>query len=336
MSNTREYKGDPIDASWSTAPWNRDGETVEASDDNTEEHSMDTIEWPENATPKEELKDDQIAVIKKAARYRNIESGPKLTQLAVGDARSPSYAGSVLRTHWPERYWVAPEDTTDKEYLEALGKTDLSGENAGNVKLSKEDVKEIRIRARTGDSLTEIADTFPVSRSCVSEAATGTNWSHLESPPPVEYDEKHKEYVPKGTAEIPRHGVGNTIQQVSTQEIRERALEGETAAEIAKDTPASKTTIRARLKGRRDVGAPDIPPLEYKNNTEGWVVADEDKTEQATIDDADTDKTEDADQPEHTGYESLATDEPDTPTAKIAAVALLAAYVIYRAVRRVV
>jgi len=341
MSGSREYEGDPIDDSWQTAPWNRDGKTIEASDDNTEEHDMDTIEWPENATPKEELKDDQIAVIKKAARYRNIDNPGKLSQLAVGDKRSRSYSANVLKANWPERYWVDPEDSTDDEYLRALGESSQSessreydvGEDNAQSQLTKEDVKEIRIRARNGESIAEIGDSFPFSKKAVREAAKGQTWSHFESPPPVEYDKDRKKYVPKGLAREPGHPSGKEVH-LSTQDLREQALSGKAATDIAEGTPASDKTIRHHLNGERCIGEPDLPPLEYNVDSQEWVIADKNDTEQATIEDTEPDgDPEDTEQPEHTGYEPRTRDDDTTSAWAYVAVATVI-YGIYRLVRR--
>jgi len=208
MSGSREYNGDPIDASWSTAPWNRDGETIEASDDNTEEHTMATIEWPEGATPKENLNENQRVVIKKAARYRDMDSSRKLTDLAAAEM-SDSYAASVLASHWPERYWVDPEESTDDTYLGALEKhkpkTDetkcSAGEKNPRSRLTKEDVKEARIRAKNGESASGIAGSFDVANSTIRKAITGYNWAGVDSPQPLEYNTEKGEYVPKSQNE---------------------------------------------------------------------------------------------------------------------------------------
>jgi len=66
---------------------------------------MKPIQWPEGATPKDELNDQQKAVIEKAVRYESFNDSEKITQLAVGDERPDHYASLVLEEHWPERHW---------------------------------------------------------------------------------------------------------------------------------------------------------------------------------------------------------------------------------------
>ena len=202
----RNYNGPVIDCTWSNGPWSNNGKTIEASDDNAENGNMSTIAWPEGATPKEELSDEQIAVINKAARYRNINSTKKLTALAVGDRRSNSYAGSVLKVHWPERYWVPIEETTDEEYINALEASEVDKtEQNQNIrrtndrsKLTEEDVKEIRVRAKNGEGAAKLAEEFPVGRKSINSAINGDTWAHIEDYPPLEYDHGKEKYVPKG------------------------------------------------------------------------------------------------------------------------------------------
>jgi len=187
MSDTRNYEGDPIDASWSTAPWNRDGETVEASDDNTEEHSMDTIEWPENATPKEELNDDQIAVIRKAARYLTFENGRKLTRLAVGEKRSDQYANSVLLNHWPERYWGSEKDARYQDNVK-------KGKDNVRKVLDASDVRKARKLALDGWYRKDIAAKLDAAATTVGDCLRGDTWGDVQSPPPLKYDNKAQKW----------------------------------------------------------------------------------------------------------------------------------------------
>jgi len=207
----RNYNGPVIDCTWSNGPWSNDGETIEASDDNTNNGTMDTIEWPEGATPREELNDNQIAVIEKAARYPNIDNGPKLTQLAVGDKFNRSYSNQVLKTHWEDRYWG------DWPAMDDRGSpTGHPGSENHTAKLSKDDVKEIRNRALEGESVCSMAGDYPVQQQSLSKAVTGINWSFVESPPPLEYDRKKGRYVIPGV-EI-EHTTTETEQEEEQQE----------------------------------------------------------------------------------------------------------------------
>lgn len=190
MSGSREYDGDPVDDSWQTAPWNREGETIEASDDDAHEGNMETIDWPENATSKEELNDDQITVIKAAAKYPDINSPSKLTRIAVGDKMSSGYSGNVLVRHWPERYWAGHEDA---RYSSNVTK----GRDNAQKKLTESRVKKIRKMALKGYSRQEIVEELDSNphTSTVGDAIRGRTWDHVKSPPPLEYDNSKNEYV---------------------------------------------------------------------------------------------------------------------------------------------
>lgn len=85
---------------------------------------MEAIQWPENATARSELNENEIAVIEKAARYEFFEDSQKITQVAVGENMPEDFASKVLKKHWPERHWnvFAQVSDSDGEYKRKSGK----------------------------------------------------------------------------------------------------------------------------------------------------------------------------------------------------------------------
>ena len=321
MSDT-DYKGEPIDASWQTAPWNRDGKTIEASDDDAHEGNMETIDWPENATAKEELNDDQIAVIKTAAKYRNINNSKKLTRIAVPNKHADNYAGVTIKRHWPGRYWVDENKTssentvTDKNGSQNKPPAPLRGDENSKAKLSAEDVKEMRVRALKGESVKEIADTFPVKHKTVREAIKGITWGHIEEYPPLEYNHQIGKYERENAQDL-----SGEKPQLTTEEMRQRALNGEHATDIAENMKCWPETVRMHLRGDKSIGDPETPPLYYDSGSDQcWKLKEEDK-------DAKENETNTTPRP---------TPNPtDTSIDKRKVVGVVAvAYVIYRLVRR--
>jgi len=170
---TNEYDGDPIDASYHTAPWNENGETVEASDDDAPEHSMETAHWPENATPKEQLKEDQIAVIHEAALHRDINNAAKLKRMAVGERHAHNYAIDTLRRNWTERYNELTETSTfpDEPTTEQLRKMALDGYTA-----------------------TELAEKCDYSSPLIGKYLNGEKVKGDPETPPLEYNHSSRQW----------------------------------------------------------------------------------------------------------------------------------------------
>jgi len=320
MSGSREYDGDPVDMSWDTAPWNNDGETIEASDDNAEEHNMDTIEWPENATPKEELNDDQIAVIKKAARYPTFENSRKLTRLACSD-RSNAYAASVLANHWPERYW-----------------NDAKGH--GKVKeLTENEIVKARKMALEGYNQTQMSQEIGGSKKAIGSAVRGDPPNGgVASPPPLEYNYEEQGYSAKKPqnkdSKAPQQEKQSTLtpseEPYRIQKMREMALEGMGREEIAKEFGTGVKSVGRRLRGDVGFDIESPPPLEY-DYSEGQYVksgkSDPDEVRKEAEDDT-------PEQPENTGYEPHTPTEPDTPGAWAYVAVVAVVYGIYRLIRR--
>lgn len=57
------------------------------------------------------------------------------------------------------------------------------GEDVKGAKLTYDMVTEIRIRMKSGESLKEIANDYPVSKTTVHKAACGQAWPHVEEEP---------------------------------------------------------------------------------------------------------------------------------------------------------
>jgi len=348
----RNYNGPVIDCTWSNGPWSNDGETIEASDDNSDNGTMDTIEWPEGATPREELNDDQIAVITKAARYRNIDDARKLTQLAVGDSRAKSYAGSVLKVHWPERYWVPIEKTTDSEYIKALedsksaGKgRNVTGEENPRSTLNVEDVKEIRARAMNGENGKEIAESFPVGYSAVKKTIIGDSWRHVTSYPPLKYDTEKEVYVPKDkenwdketNEEEKYHPQNGKLDKERVKELREEALNGKNAKQLSQETGINKNTISDAINGLSWGWIKSPPPLKYDKSKRKYVVKDgsdvseQQQAEQATLDEQEQQEQQAQETPDYDP--TPVTQESSTDYSKYLSIVAIV-YMVYRVLRR--
>jgi len=98
MSDKYDYTGGVIDASWQTAPWNRDGETIEKATEN-EEGKITMTELPEEVDV-EELSENQEEIIRTAVR--NVGLSCAQVEDIVGFSRS--YVARVLRNEAPEWY----------------------------------------------------------------------------------------------------------------------------------------------------------------------------------------------------------------------------------------
>jgi len=98
MSDMKNYSGNPIDLSWQTAPWQRDGETIEKETEN-QEGTLTMTELPSEVN-KDELSDMQEQILRTAVR--NIGFSSSQIDEAVGC--SEGYAADTLRTYTPEWY----------------------------------------------------------------------------------------------------------------------------------------------------------------------------------------------------------------------------------------
>lgn len=249
-----EYSGEPIDASWQTPPWQNDGETLDAYNSDGDGEIM-TIDWPENATDPEELNDKQRAMILTTVKYPNVDSPTQLVDLSGLDVH-PSYPQNVLEAHWPERFWGAN-----------------NSEQSDNVGI---DPDELRQRLLDGSSLNKLVKEYPVSQARLSRLVRGTadDMPDCDIPPLTYLDNSEQEWVieeSKETGENKRRWA-----DVTTEELRERALNGEHATEIAESLGVTDAPVRRRLRGYDNYGVDsDIPALDFDQTTQEWCIPDE-------------------------------------------------------------
>ena len=263
----REYKGDPLNMSWNSGPWASNGETIDATTED-DKGTMTTKDWPEGATPKEQLNEDQIAVIKTAAKYPNVNSPKQLTELSGVD-RTRSYAHGVIKNHWENRYWV------NEEPKEALNP-----------------VYEMRSMALNGKNTKEIASEFGTYKHKVQDALNGVgDFKDVECEiPQLTYrgsGRRGKWVIDNG------NDAGNPKEDV--EQVRERVLNGENMSSIANDYECSDAHIRRILKGDyKNLSDSSIPPLEHNENQ--WEIANNDESQQTltkdVVGEADTDSQE--------------------------------------------
>jgi hypothetical protein len=84
-----------------------DGETVDASNPKAD-GEIQTIEWSDDAPPREELTETQQAVIEKAHNPEDFES---LADLAAQMGANKSYTAQILRRFWPEAHTKIRDDS---------------------------------------------------------------------------------------------------------------------------------------------------------------------------------------------------------------------------------
>ena len=243
----RQYSGEPLDVSWQTPPWQNNGETLDAYDSEGDGEIM-TIDWPENATDPDELNDKQKKMILTAVNYPDVDSPTQLVELSGLDV-SKAYPQNVLSTHWPDRYWVADN--------------------------SEIDVDELRQRLLDGGSLNKLVKEYPASQKHLSRLARGEadDMPDCDIPPLTYPHNSEQKWVVDESKEADENTPG--VVDVTTEELRRRALNGEHATDIAESLGVSDAPIRKRLRGYDGYGADsDIPPLEFDRPTEEWYIAD--------------------------------------------------------------
>jgi len=235
---SKKYDGEPLDMSWQTAPWNNDGETIEVHDSNGDGKTM-TIDWPENATPYDELNENQRQMIMTAARYPEVNSPQELLEKSGLDL-SEHYPNYVLRQHWPERYW--------------------SDQPSNDVEPIKKKVGEIRQRLLDGESLNQLVKESDYNQQTLSKIARG-EYNDLPDCqiPPLKYAQDSRQKWVK---------IESELDDVKT--LRQRAVNGETAVGLGDEFGVSAKTIRKKLKGKGKAGKDcDSPPLKY-TQANGW------------------------------------------------------------------
>ena len=263
----REYNGDPLDMSWDSGPWVSNGETIHATTED-DKGNMTTEDWPEGATPKEELNEDQIAVIKTAAKHPNVNSPKQLTEMSGVD-RTRSYAQFVIRHHWKNRYWLNEEA---KEVLNPVYK--------------------MRSMALNGKNTEEIASELGTYKHKVQDAVNGVGDFK-----DVECDIPRLTYRGSGGHGkwVIDNGKDASNPKENVEEVRERVLNGENMSSIANDYKCSDAHIRRILKGDyKNLSDSSIPPLEHNENQ--WEIANNDESQQTltkdVVGETDTDSQE--------------------------------------------
>jgi hypothetical protein len=253
----RKYSGDPIDMSWQTPPWQNDGETLDAYTSEGE-GELTTDNWPENATDPEKLNDKQKKMILTAANHPDVNSPSKLVELSGLDVAS-NYPNVIIKKHWQERYWADGD-------REGLNDIDI-------------DVGTLRQRLLNGESTNDLVKEYSIGQARLSSIARGGGDVEPECEiPPLEWlggseqrwavaeengcTSNSEDYTSAGDIDVP------------IDELRERALNGETAVEIAESIGVSSAPIRKRLKGQLYTESDcDIPPLEHLTGR-GWYIPD--------------------------------------------------------------
>lgn len=257
-----EYNGDPIDASWQTPPWQNKGETLDAYDSDGDGEIM-TTDWPENATDPEELNENQKKMILTAARYPSVNDREKLLELSGLDlsVHHPNY---TLREHWPERYW---------------------NEGSSEDSVNAETVDDIRQRLLDGESLNQLVKEYPFSQARLSRLVKGEAEDMPDcDTPPVTYLHNSEQRWVTAESDEPNGDIPGTVT-ATVEELRERALNGEDAKEIAESFGVSSSAIRKRLRGYRNYGTDsDIPALEHDFTTREWYVPGDTEEESTTTD----------------------------------------------------
>lgn len=274
----REYDGEPIDMTWDNGPWANDGETIDATNDTN--GTMKTIDWPDDATDPEELNEDQRDVIRAAARNPDIDNYAKIQEMADVD-KAESYAAYTLRTHWPERY------TRTKEPSPVL---------------SDREVDKVRIALLNGETTRWLSDHFDVSQEAILRAARGgVVYNDVEcKTPPLKHTTGNQggEWVTKEMYEMTNNTdndieadadstprIKDPVAATTVDAFRKRALNGESATDIAKEMPnAYGADITRILKGEAVIdGSPTEPELEFNRAEYQW----KPKTDDERIDAAD-------------------------------------------------
>ena len=273
----REYNGDPLDMSWNSGPWENDGETISATtDDDT--GSMTTEDWPEGATPKEELNADEIEVIKTASKNRDITTLVGVTHAADID-RSDGYANYVLEKHWPE----------GKQQIMESGSYDSTKEEPKPKSRKPIEMAEaFRKEALDGSKPREIAEKFDVGTTTVKELLSGQRKNIDSKIPELTHTTNGPggKWVVAGSAEV-RSG-----SSMSVDGVRKYLLSGGSINELVKKTAASRKTFSTMARKRHDESEHEQPPLTYSQEKQSWVIDSVSNDQQQTLTDDHSDATD--------------------------------------------
>lgn len=318
----REYTGSPIDLTWNSGPWANNGETVDATDGQT--GSMTTEDWPEGATPREELNEDQIAVIKTASENQNITTLYGVTHNA-GIDRSDAYANYVLTTHWPE----------GKQQIMQRGSNDNTRAWA-KEKGSKpiEMVETFRKEALNGSTAVEIAEKHGVGATTVKELLKGERDGLNSKIPRLRHTTNGvggKWVIATEDSRLPLNHI---------EKVRSRILDGEKICQIAGDYEVGPNEVYKAVAGMgkyESVNAP-TPPLESDGSglDSEWYVPESETEPESDVGQEQVEIQETEPQPEpmttettHTGYTPRETHSETNNTARNALLGIVVLIVGY-------
>jgi len=270
-----------VDASWTSdlsdvTVGSENGETVDVPGDchkgaeiTEGEPDLSGGEWPEDATPREELNADQIAVIEALAEggAKSFNSISELSREAA-DEKNRSYAHQVLTKHWPR----------GKEQLNA------DTHNPSNKKIDDEEIETLRRRALNGEDGTSLADEYGVTKEAVLERLKGERGDDSTSKiSPLQHD-REDGWVRQ---DRPNQGEGSGPVRDArdyVDEVRQRLLAGESTIQVAQDFNNDKSQVWALAtanKGFSDAEA-DTPPVKYADGN--WQTVDEPQSANGCVD----------------------------------------------------
>lgn len=144
-----------------------DGTTSTETNDDDDNTGVD---WPVNATEREELHSDQVAVIETAVKNPDVTSTGTLTELAdLSEDRNPYYAHDVLDAHWEERL-DGGERTVDSDEEAIENEVEWPENVKPRAEMNENQVAVIEAAVKHGDEvsnareLTDIADVTGVAK----------------------------------------------------------------------------------------------------------------------------------------------------------------------------
>lgn len=113
---------------------------------------------------------------------------------------------------------------------------------------------------------TELADAYGIGSTQLSRYVRGKGDVHADEPGPIEYDRGKEQYVVSDT--------GQQDPRDEVREMRQRALDGEAATEIAEDYDCHSRTVQRRLRGDDFADVTSPPPLEFDRGEQQYVPQD--------------------------------------------------------------